>query len=879
MNAISVPFLPTGLWLFATAGCILVLVLVFGMYWYWRDRFQSTLIDSRHVAELASRKEQLQADVTELRNWITEQKNELLRLKSDREEQEQIGKEITRLQNECANAEYRLIESRKETGELESQRHSLSQSVERLSNDIKELDSQKQKHDDLNGKITEAQKNLSETDEKLTSVRKEFDFLTRQIADRRIVLNALNSSHENLSGKIIKDTAESDRLTIILNQKDEELKKHSNIIEELRQQTYMLTRQTAERRIELDTMQIRHEHLSKIIEQLAEESNRLTILSQELNSRIQPLNEECARLDHELNHHVKEKESLKKESEHLTYQISERRIELDALNSKHENLSKKIIKDTAASDQLSITLNQHDEELKEKRNVIEDLRHQADALTRQTAERRIELDTIQNRHEQLSKKIEAMTEESDRLKILLQDLNTIIQPLKDEYTRLDHEKNHLLLKAREDENNARETIRKAEREVQSLVFEKNALLRKINELSTLGGQDVNVDPYADLLQIMPECLVESNLPTNKFPNDNEEHALNEVRICLEKAGYQFHERVIKSFHTALKCQDINPLTVLAGVSGTGKTLLPTVYAHLMGMHSLVIAVQPRWDSPQDMFGFYNYLENRYKATDLARALIRMNPSNIIEGLDKNHRIKDRMLLILLDEMNLARTEYYFSEFLSKLELRSLSEQHSKILLDTGPGREKPISFRVERNVLFTGTMNEDETTQTLSDKVLDRANILRFGKPAKRNAQGQTEKLPNPPGYLMLSQWMNWCRSVEDSPWFSIVQDWIDGLNDSLTKVGRPFGHRVQLSMQTYVSNYPGVNGNNVYKIAFADQIEQKILPKLRGLETSEGTNNAAFDEIGTIIQRTGDQELHNAFNDARQNNTTGMFIWQGVTR
>lgn len=74
------------------------------------------------------------------------------------------------------------------------------------------------------------------------------------------------------------------------------------------------------------------------------------------------------------------------------------------------------------------------------------------------------------------------------------------------------------------------------------------------------------------------------------------------------------------------------------------------------------------------------------------------------------------------------------------------------------------------------------------------------------------------------------------------------------------------------------MNGDNVYKIAFADQIEQKILPKLRGLDIG-GMNNTALEEIGRIIEKTGDQALLKAFDDALQNNTSGMFIWQGVTR
>lgn len=383
----------------------------------------------------------------------------------------------------------------------------------------------------------------------------------------------------------------------------------------------------------------------------------------------------------------------------------------------------------------------------------------------------------------------------------------------------------------------------------------------------------------------PGCLAQGGFG---FPD--EEHALSELQNRLSGAGYHFHKRVVWAFHTALKCHEINPLTVLAGVSGTGKTLLPTLYAKLMGMYSLIMAIQPRWDSPQDMFGFYNYLEKKYKATDLARALIRMDPYNTVVGLNPGQKIKDRMFLVLMDEMNLARTEYYFSEFLSKLELRrevkdrnkATERMYAEISLDTGPGR-KDISFWVDSNVLFVGTMNEDETTQTLSDKVLDRANVLRFGRPPRKTVE-IAQPIPDPAaipplGALSVDQWRKWCRSIEEHPWSAKSREWINELNDALTKVGRPFGHRVEKSIMTYVANYPGANNGENWKTAFADQIEQKILPKLRGLDTMEGANNAAFDDLGRIIEDTGDGTLHKAFDDTRQNSSTGMFLWQGVTR
>ena len=233
----------------------------------------------------------------------------------------------------------------------------------------------------------------------------------------------------------------------------------------------------------------------------------------------------------------------------------------------------------------------------------------------------------------------------------------------------------------------------------------------------LGGAAGDVkdvlDSYSDLLKVPSVCLDKASFPKGKRDGDEEWEVLEKLRAELRKDELKFPDRTIDAFHTSLKCHDINPLTVLAGVSGTGKTLLPTYYAGIMGMHSLVMAVQPRWDSPQDMFGFYNYIEKQYKATELSRALILMDPykdqRQALNNLNGDWT-RDRMLLVLLDEMNLARTEYYFSEFLSKLELRRLvknpesptDRERAEIELDSGPSKDMRFRFWVGRNVLFVG---------------------------------------------------------------------------------------------------------------------------------------------------------------------------------
>ena len=90
--------------------------------------------------------------------------------------------------------------------------------------------------------------------------------------------------------------------------------------------------------------------------------------------------------------------------------------------------------------------------------------------------------------------------------------------------------------------------------------------------------------------------------------EEEKNALLRVEKLLEDSGLEFSRRTINAFHTSLKTAVISPLTVLAGISGTGKSQLPRRYADAMGIHFLKLPVQPRWDSPQDLFGFYNYIE-------------------------------------------------------------------------------------------------------------------------------------------------------------------------------------------------------------------------------------------------------------------------------
>jgi len=412
-----------------------------------------------------------------------------------------------------------------------------------------------------------------------------------------------------------------------------------------------------------------------------------------------------------------------------------------------------------------------------------------------------------------------------------------------------------------------------------------ATLRKLAEGQERALERAGSGPaesrYRDLWEPLP--LVQ--LRPTRAPR-GEREALTQTAKYLRDSGLVFPERVLNAFHTALKVNEISPLVVLAGISGTGKSELPRRYAEGMGMHFVGLAVQPRWDSPQDIFGFYNYLEKRYKATELARALVQFERHNrrawpLPDGW--NHGLEDQMLLVLLDEMNLARVEYYFSEFLSKLETRRgidrtnrADRAKAEIVIEMGAlaKEENPMRVFADGNVLFTGTMNEDESTQSLSDKVLDRASVLRFGRPrdlAPRMGDPNAQACGDALSY---ANWQGWLRSAERSGHSTAqVNSWLEGMNEAMDALDRPFGHRVAQAIQSYVANYPSWVQNGT-QLAMADQIEQRILPRLRGIDVEDA--RASMRKIEAIIEDLEDGPLLRAFRAGQQSPT---FLWRGIDR
>jgi predicted nucleic acid-binding Zn-ribbon protein len=468
-----------------------------------------------------------------------------------------------------------------------------------------------------------------------------------------------------------------------------------------------------------------------------------------------------------------------------------------------------------------------------------------------------------------------------------------------ELARLKHE----LVAAAERKNAAEREVARLEQQIESLTRQRTDLATAV---ATTAQNITGEFEFASAFESMAAPIIHSEGQANG--TRQEEEALQTVTQYAEQLGFQYSDRVLRAFHTSLKLGGHSPLLVLAGISGTGKSQLPRIYADALGIHFLQVPVQPGWDSPADLLGFFSHIERKFKPTPLARALVQMDPysESRLEELtwtDETQtfiksfkRHPDEMLLVLLDEMNLARVEYYFSDFLSRMEIRNAPG-----FLEDNPDHRARAEFALEapgargglqslplfvgRNVLFVGTMNEDESTMSLSDKVLDRANVLRFGKPTKLSTAVGRGTQAREAAILHRKQWHRWCAVDTGGPQIAEamrkIDAWTQSLNDALDRSHRPFAHRTAAAIKAYCLAYPrGTQPlGDAIKIAFADQLEQRVMPRLRGLDSESAEGRDTLESVSALADELGDTTLREAIERGRQSHGGGSFAWYGVVR
>jgi hypothetical protein len=780
-------------------------------------------------------------------------------------ELEIIKEQFSRVSNaQKLEAELPLLQANFQN--LQSERSNIEKLIKQKENEISDRKEQlgyiTGQFAEIQGKETEIKQEVAILSEKKEDIERRITQIERQNPDLEI--------RENLQLEIEKSRLEKSALE---GQK-EAIQTQIKILEPTKTSLEQIKIELGAKQAELEQIdsQLKYSYSQK--EQL---ENKITELKQsQVNQENQLAQQQAKSID--VNEGLQQKQKAlsnlqeeltvsKQEYKELQESIHQNRLERRELEQQLSVLPSQIENYNAEIHELKI----RKQELEKLTTELELLRVTYDALftERQSFEERVkqlrpEIEGLEFQKQQILQaietnekeylKIEQKREESRRLTLEIKERQAEINRLEREARKLEG-----FIAGRQEEN--------------AQLQQENANLEK--KLKQIKGEINEVENSAAIALQSLRNKLWKNLPAATINIDptptGEQNFLEKFSQFLQSKGLSFPDRVIRAFHTSLKVQDISALAILAGISGTGKSELPQRYADYIGAQMLNLAVQPRWDSPQDLQGFYNYIEKKYKPTDLMRGLYQYQ---------NDTQMRDRLVIVLLDEMNLARVEYYFSDFLSKLETRRSNATYLDLDVGSLPLPEEQRRLLIPHQFLFVGTMNEDETTQSLSDKVLDRANVLTFGKPQalklREEYRQNGNSLQSLDGYISYSQFKNWMRKSD--PNSEVVQkvcDRLDDANKIMEKLGHPFAHRVYQAIIAYVVNYPGViEGNKeALQAALADQFGQKLLPKLRGLMIDEC--HEELEEFSRLIKAIDDRSLEQAFEQAKEGRY-GQFQWRG---
>lgn len=322
----------------------------------------------------------------------------------------------------------------------------------------------------------------------------------------------------------------------------------------------------------------------------------------------------------------------------------------------------------------------------------------------------------------------------------------------------------------------------------------------------------------------------------------------------QKRNLFYNVKDFVNIHTALKCSS---LVILSGLSGTGKSAIVDIYVRALGINNtgnpdenrlLFIPVRPSWNDDSDLLGYVDLVHMVYRASD----------SGFVDFLVRAQKEenKNKLFIVCFDEMNLARVEHYFSQFLSLLErpanqreLQLYDKQYSGRLYNS---TEYPNRIKIGDNVKFIGTVNIDESTYHFSDKVLDRANVIQLDVLNYANMWTKTK-------YASLGN-INWTiddynsitvtNSDEDMQLVhQLLWDIHTLLHSANSKYG--VGPRIVKSIEMYLWNLPksGI-GEFSYSDGIDLQIAQRVLTKVRGPE----------NQLGEILDEKSENNIYLIF-------------------
>ncbi|MFI7058425.1 AAA family ATPase [Streptosporangium canum] len=286
-------------------------------------------------------------------------------------------------------------------------------------------------------------------------------------------------------------------------------------------------------------------------------------------------------------------------------------------------------------------------------------------------------------------------------------------------------------------------------------------------------------------------------------------------------GLYYSEADLRCFVAGMAASRLH---LLQGISGIGKTRLPEAFAKVVGASYEIVAVAAEWRTPQDLMGYYNAFERKFYETDFTQALYRAQLP----------LYRDKPFFVVLDEMNLAHPEQYFSDLLSLMERKEGnpgSDQHLRLLsarVDPAPrllkdGRD----LKVPGNVWFVGTANHDETTVSFADKTYDRAHVLELPPKPDRFEAGNRRPL-TPIALTTLNSAFNTAQEKYEAEALRVLSFFEEQFGDQLRRTFRvSWGSRLERQARAFVPVVVAAGGH--IGEAADHLLATKILRKLQG--------------------------------------------------
>ncbi|TGE31298.1 AAA family ATPase [Desulfosporosinus sp. Sb-LF] len=366
------------------------------------------------------------------------------------------------------------------------------------------------------------------------------------------------------------------------------------------------------------------------------------------------------------------------------------------------------------------------------------------------------------------------------------------------------------------------------------------------------GEMLEVVESADELQstedppkILSPVIIESQTTSVEEKGTEADFLQSFIQLTRE-LGYAYDPVDLINFHTAMKSSS---LVILAGMSGTGKSQLVQLYGRALGMDDQqlsIIPVRPSWTDDADLIGYVDSIHMVYRPGD----------SGLVNTLIRASKEQERLFIVSFDEMNLARVEHYFSQFLSVLEMepsrRKIKVYNEEVQQRLYNGAEFPHTIPIGDNIIFVGTVNLDESTYHFSDKVLDRANVISLNvldfSDVMKSSYDKKRVVKR--SEMTFGEYLSFCQEEGLTSFFPREVQFLTELNRCFKNVSRNlgFGPRVVRQIFKYLSNLPETTILS-RELAFDLQILQRVFTKLRGPEEQ------LKPLIGSLNPRTGNVE------------------------